>query len=260
MISARAFPEPPGSRGAGRGSHPATDRRPGGLADVAHGVDVLGRDRLFQPHQLEGFQLDGHALARGGVVAAVHIDVDLERGEAHGLDLFELLRGEGIVGVVVGRVAIDAHAVAYLAAEQLIDGDAERLASQVPERNFDGSESRDILPALGPGEDAVGGADALLQRFDVQRVASDQGVAEGAHQRHAAHNRVGGFTVPDDALVGVDADVELIPVAHHLRRAHVCDLEFRPAVGRGLRLKRDGQRRQGQGCGAQKPATGLRHG
>ena len=260
-----------------------------------------GRDRLFQPQQLEGFELDGHALARGGIVAAVHIDgqihalvhgaahegdlfhhavdlgvvgrpvdpveavgvaglidVDLERGEAHGLDLLELLRGEGIVGVVVGRVAIDAHAVAHLAAEELIDGDAERLAGQVPERNFDGGEGRDILPALGPGENAVE-TDAFPQRLDVQRVASDEGVAEGAHQGHAAHNGVGGFTVPEDALVGVDADVELIAVAHHLGRAHVGDLEFRPAVGRGLRLQRGGQRRQGQGCGAQKAAAGLWH-
>jgi len=69
--------------------------------------------------------------------------------------------------MVVGRVAIDADSVADLAAEQLVDGQAEGLAGEVPERDFDGAEGGDVLSRLGAGEDARG-ADRLPERFDVE--------------------------------------------------------------------------------------------
>jgi hypothetical protein len=75
----------------------AADRRRGRLADVAHRVHVLRRHRLLEPEQLEGLGLLRHALARRHVVAAVHVDreVDALREELadeadlahHGVDL-----------------------------------------------------------------------------------------------------------------------------------------------------------------------------
>jgi len=181
-----------------------------GLSDVAQGVDVFWRDRLFEPEDAEGFDFDGDALAGGGVVTAVYvngevdaradgiadeghlfhhavdfavrggpvdpveacrigglIDVDRERGGAHLFDLFQAGRRFRVVRMVVGRVAIDADSVADLAAEQLVDGQAEGLAGEVPERDFDGAEGGDVLSRLGAGEDARG-ADRLPERFDVE--------------------------------------------------------------------------------------------
>jgi hypothetical protein len=49
------------------------------LAHVAHGVDVLRGNRLFQPDELERLDLLGKALGRRQVVAGVHIDGQLDR-------------------------------------------------------------------------------------------------------------------------------------------------------------------------------------
>ena len=56
----------------------AADGRAGGGANVAHGVDVFGRDRFLQPHQLERLHFLGDALAGGRVVAPVHVHGEIE--------------------------------------------------------------------------------------------------------------------------------------------------------------------------------------
>ena len=108
------------------------------------------------------------------VVAVV--DVDLHRGEAHVADAAELLLRLRVVRVLRLRVAVDADLVAHLAAEQLVDGQTERLAGQVPERDLDARQGRDVLPGLRPREDAER-ADALEERVDVERVLADRACA-----------------------------------------------------------------------------------
>ena len=56
----------------------AADRRRRGLADVAHRVHVLRRHRLLEEEQLEGLRLLRHALAGRHVVAAVHVDGEID--------------------------------------------------------------------------------------------------------------------------------------------------------------------------------------
>jgi hypothetical protein len=51
----------------------------GGFANITHGVDVLGRHRLLEPHQLEWLQFLGDFLTRGCIIAGVHIDREIER-------------------------------------------------------------------------------------------------------------------------------------------------------------------------------------
>ena len=56
----------------------AADRRRRGLADVAHRVHVLRRHRLLEKEQLEGLGFLCHALAGRHVVAAVHVDGEID--------------------------------------------------------------------------------------------------------------------------------------------------------------------------------------
>ena len=48
---------------------------------------------------------------------------------------------------------------------------------------------------------------------------------------------VGGFALPDDALVGVNADVNLVAVDAHFGGADFCDLQLGAAVRRHGRLR-----------------------
>ena len=50
-----------------------------------------------------------------------------------------------------------------------VDGQAKRLSRQIPKRDFEAGQRRDILPGLRPGEHA-GGADPFECRLDIERV------------------------------------------------------------------------------------------
>ena len=72
--------------------------------------------------------------------------VHLQEGEAHFHPLLELL-GESPLVRHRRRVGIQADAVAVLAAQHLVDGDAVRLARQVPQGHFDAGDAA-ALPAV----------------------------------------------------------------------------------------------------------------
>ena len=79
----------------------------------------------------------------------------------------------GSLRSLVAGVAVDPDPVAHLAAQQLIDRQAEGFAGQIPERDLDRGERGDVLAGLRAGEDA-GGANPLEERVDVQRILADQ--------------------------------------------------------------------------------------
>ena len=101
----------------------------------------------------------------------------------------------GSVGV---GVAIDAHLVAELAAEHLVDRDAIGLAGEVPERDLDRRDAA-ALPAV-----AAELLDAAEQPVDVARVLAEQPALQ--HQRVGGAGAVAHLAKPDDALVGVDLE------------------------------------------------------
>ena len=104
----------------------AADGRVRRLAHVAHRVDVLGRDRLLEPQQLEGLQLPGHPLARPGVVASVHVDGELDAlGQrlAHERDLVHHVIDLGVVRRPVHPV--EARGVAGIVDVDLGRGEAQ---------------------------------------------------------------------------------------------------------------------------------------
>ena len=170
---------------------------------------------------------------RAGVAGIV--DVDLGRGEAQVDDLRDELAGFGIVAAVGARVAVDAHAVAHPAAEQLIDRDLQGLARQVPERDLDRAERGHILAGLRAGEDP-GRAQPLEDGVDVQGVLADERIAESRDDRGPAADGIHAFTVADQSLVGVDPHVQRADEG----RAHVRDLQLRPPLrrSRGLNGRR----------------------
>ena len=186
-------------------------------------------------------------VARGPVdrVPAVRVlalvDVDLHGGEAHVADAAELLLGLRVVRVLRLRVAVDADLVPHLAAEKLVDRQPERLARQIPECDLDAAQRRHVLTGLRAREDAEG-PDALEKVVHVQGVLSDQDALHGpVDERRRADRGVGCLALPDEPLIGVDADVDLGPVRQHLRGAHVGDLQLRTAVGRARLLDGTGQ-------------------
>ena len=287
----------------------ATDGRGGRFADIPHRVDVFRRHRLLEEEQMERLGFLRDAFAGRHVVAAVHVDgqidafvelaahegnlayhvidlavarrpvhvvpakrigalvdVDLDGREPHVADLRDLGGRLRVVRILGLRIAVDADAVAHLAAEQLIEGQPQRLAGQIPQGDLHRRQRRDVLTTLSARKDAVG-ANPLEQPVDVQRVLADQRLAEHTDERDAAAHGISAFAVTDQPLVGVDADVQLIAMRNHFGRADVGDLQFRPAVWRRRLLDRGGERRQPEktdGCwhdAAQQVAAGdIRHG
>ena len=84
--------------------------------------------------------------------------------------------------------------MADASAEQLIHGQAQGLAGEVPQRGFDRRERGDVLAGLRAGKDARR-ADPLERRLDVQRVLSHEEAAEHRDERHAALDGIGSFSV-----------------------------------------------------------------
>ena len=60
------------------------------------------------------------------------------------LDLLDPGLGAFVAGshLPLAGIGVDAHAVAHLAAHQLVNGQAQGLAGDVPERDFDAGQAR----------------------------------------------------------------------------------------------------------------------
>ena len=99
--------------------------------------------------------------------------------------------------------------VALLAAEQLVDRHAERLALDVVQRDVDGRDGgRQHAAAL----EVVAAVHLLPERADGHRVRADQELPEvldGADDRLLAPGEAG-LAPAVDALVGLDLDDELV--------------------------------------------------
>jgi hypothetical protein len=174
----------------------------------------------------------------GGPIHAVEarrigriVDIDLRRGEAHVLNFFDARHRLLIAGDHLARAGIAIHAdpVAHLAAQQLVHRQPGRLAGDIPKRRLDGRQGGDVLPALRAGEYA-GGTDPFEGRLHIQRVLPYQQPRERPYEGHVALRSVGGFSLPDDSLVGVHAHVDLVAVDAHLRGTNFRNFEFRPPV------------------------------
>src|SRR5262249_17018813 len=125
--------------------------------------------------------------------ADVHLE-DAETARHVGLEL--VAHVDGVLGF--GRVAVAADAVAELAAEELVDGDAVGFAGKVHERHLDGA-------------DATCEAGVSAKRFYLAEELVDVAgiLAEDAALEHEGVNLAGAvadFAEAVDALVGVDAD------------------------------------------------------
>ena len=124
-------------------------------------------------------------------------------------------------------VAVEADAVAELAAEQLVDRHAERLAREVPEGDLDAGHRRDRRAGHRAVEEA-GAAHLLEEHIHVERVLADDVLLEGVDHRRAALAAVDALAVADHPLVRVDAHVGRVAVPLHLCRADVRDLHDTP--------------------------------
>ena len=197
--------------------HARADGLPAGGHPVLHHLDVVGGEQA-------GLNLTGHGLALFGVAGAVpdrtvhvvveevqlHAVVALGHGDAA---VFGVLLGLAalVVGAgapAVGELAgVGAQVVPALAAQQLVDGNVEGLALDVPQGDVQGGD---------PGEDhraavlAPEGAfvELIPDDFVVQRVHADDEsgqVLDHAERRGGGH-AVGqsGLAVSVDPLVGVD--------------------------------------------------------
>src|SRR5690606_27112590 len=96
------------------------------------------------------------------------------------------------------RIAIDADAIAELAAEQLIARHAIGLADQIHQRDLDAADTARLAAV------AAEALDRLEQVFDVAGVLPDEKMLEP--QRRIGIGTVTHFAEPIDALVRVDPD------------------------------------------------------
>jgi hypothetical protein len=145
-------------------------------------------------------------------------------------------------------VAVDTHAIAHLPAKQLIHRHPQCLAGQIPERDFNAGERGDVLAGLRSGEDARR-ANPFEGGLDVERILADEQARERSHERHAAHGGVGRFTLPEEALVGIHADVDLITVHPDFGRADFGDFQLRAVVRCTRRLHGGRERRPSSDAG-----------
>ena len=134
--------------------------------------------------------------------------VELERLETlgqHRLGGFEkgLRRTLG----AIPAIGVAEHAVAHLAAEQLMDRHAEALAQDVPAGDLDRRDHRAVDMAAVE-RDAV--QHALGQRVDAARVLADGEMLELVHAGFGGLDEAvqRAFADAMDALVGVDLDEE----------------------------------------------------
>ena len=177
-----------------------------GMEDVVHVVDgvagapVLDRlDRAAAGVDAVAFERAGRRDHRARDIGDLHQpEIHLEEGEAEVHALLEALAGLGAARHRRVGVAIDAHLVAELAAEHLVDRHAVGLAGEIPQRDLDRRDAA-ALPAV-----AAELLDAAEQAVDVAGVLAEQPALQ--HQRVGGAGAVAHLAEPDDALVGVDLE------------------------------------------------------
>ena len=152
-------------------------------------------------------------------------DVELDEGQTQLLaphDALHIALGRGFGRR--GRVGIDAHLVAVLAAQELVAGHAVHLAHQVPQRDLD---ARDAAALAAPVAELLDGAE---DHVHVAGVLAQEHALE--LERILRVPRVAHLADAVDALVGVDAHDRIVIVAAHHGQAHVGDLEIgRAGIG-----------------------------
>ncbi len=128
--------------------------------------------------------------------------------------------GEILAGVAV---AVEADAVAELAAEEPVDRHAERLAGQVPEGDLDPGHRGHGRAGHRPVEELCA-AHLLEERSTLSGFSPMMELLEGVDHLRTALAAVDALAVADQPLVGVDADVGRVAVPLDLRGADVGDL------------------------------------
>ena len=182
------------------------------------GVDVEAAVRLEQQVHVfpDGFAHGGHASDREaqGVLVDRHVSrpegVELEGGEAlldhGGSGVGELVRR---VGVGVPSVGVESNALPAGASEQLVGGDTEGFADNVPQRHIDTADG-----GLGDGAAPVVGlaVHGLPEPLDIEGVLSDDVPAEPLQRLSDAAVQPGDarLTNPDDARVSDELDQDPI--------------------------------------------------
>ena len=127
----------------------------------------------------------------------VDAQIHLEEGEACVHPFFEL-PGKPFHSRHGRRVHVQTDAVAVLAAEQLVDGNAVRLARQVPQGHFDAGDAAALSSVVAEL------SDLLEQSFDVARVFAEQSALE--HQRVSLAAAVANLAIAGNPLIRIDAD------------------------------------------------------
>src|SRR5829696_1695922 len=154
------------------------------------------------------------------------VDVELERVKAEGDDLLcPLSVGRGREVLARVAVAVEADCVPELAAEELIDRQAERLPGKIPEGDLDPGHRRDRCPRHCPVEE-LGPSHLLEKHVDVERALAKDGVLQRVDHLRTAFATVDALPVADDTLVGEDADVGRVAVPLDLRGADIGDLHL----------------------------------
>ena len=234
------------------------DRHPDLACDLGHGIHIVGRNGIFQNHRavrLDGaaesdclrqghaavdfqneikiradrftadthlfhFPLDpaGEELALAVRRACGAVAEDLCCGKAHLLQLLILSRQLVLVLGDVHHRGVDPHLVTGLAAQQLVDGDAQSLALDVPQRNVDGRDRahNDRTTEIDRTQEV------LVEVLDAEGVFPDQVVREFFNGRCSCLQiaPVARFTQTYDTGIGVDLNKEIMLCKAKL---YICD-------------------------------------
>lgn len=177
----------------------------------------LGTDRV--PHRLDqGDGVQGLLMVEFEVTGAEGVDLQRPVPALHDRARRLVVRLRGALGGVPA-VGVRLDLVGDLAAQQLPDGDAERLALDVPAGHFDDRDAghHDLARAA-----VVAVLHAADQVLDGERVGAEHVVGLGLLQ--IAQEGVGvaehpGLADPGDSLVGVHLDVRQVAPR---RPDHVC--------------------------------------
>ena len=210
------------------------------LGDALHGIEVLRRHRFFIHERAVRFHRVADADGIRRCEPAMHFDQQLHIVSdrlAHGFKLLDgdalrldgdeqsamvegvaLERGESLLCVaqsVLHRIldgeaippAVTPELVAHRAAEELIDGNAERLPLDVPERNLDAANSRHLHHTATHMEVMIERLPVLL---DAVRVLADEHLAE-LFDHTGDRERAGCCLAPAcDALVGLNLHEHIV--------------------------------------------------
>ncbi len=125
-------------------------------------------------------------------------EVHLEEGEAQVHPRLQSPARLGATGPFGISIAIEAHLVAELAAQHLVDRDSIGLAGKIPQSDLD---TRD--PAALPSVTAEL-LDAAEQAIDVARILAEQSALE--HQGIGGAGAIAHFAQPHYPLIGIDLD------------------------------------------------------